>query len=72
MKTVDAKNEHFFSHNWSVLNHKKKVRLVISVGLISIALVAFILFCGYRVASEKSEKLLDYAQGSDETYIYDL
>ncbi len=71
MKTVDAKNEHFFSRNWSVLNHKKKVRLVISVGLISIALVAFILFCGYRVASEKSEKLLDYAQGSDETYIYD-
>lgn len=65
------KHKHFFSRNWRVLDYKKRVRLIISVGLISLALVAFIIFCGYRVASEKAEKMQDYIQGSDETYIYD-
>ena len=65
------KHKHFFARNWRVIGYKKRIRLILSILLVSLPLAIYIIFCGYTVANEKIEKLTDYREGSDESCIYD-
>ena len=61
----NEKQKHFFSRNWRMIGYKKRVKLVASVLLIAIPLVAFILFCASEVAYERIDDTRKYRIGSD-------
>ena len=58
----DAENDierqkHFFSRNWKMIGCSKRLKLVLSVLVIIIPLVAFILFCASEVANKYHDDL---------------
>lgn len=66
----DAENDierqkHFFSRNWKMIGCSKRLKLVLSVLVIIIPLVAFILFCASEVAFERFDDMRKYRIGSD-------
>lgn len=64
-------HKHSLIRSWRYLGYKKRVKLIFSVSIVSIILIAYILFCCYKITSEKIEKLIDYRLGSNEEFIYD-
>ena len=67
------KQKHYISRNWKMIGYKKRLKLVLSVLLITIPLVAYILFCVSEAANERLGDARKYRLGSDGlTYdIYD-
>ena len=59
------KQKHFISRNWIVLGYRKRVKLVLSILLITVPLIAYILFCGSEVAYERIDDARKYEIGSD-------
>ena len=59
------KQKHFISRNWVVLGYRKRVKLVLSILLITVPLIAYILFCGSEVAYERIDDARKYEIGSD-------
>ena len=59
------KQKHFFSRNWKMIGYSKRIKLVLSVLVIIIPLVAFILFCASEVAFERFDDMRKYRIGSD-------
>ena len=59
------KQKHFFSRNWKMIGYSKRLKLVLSVLVIIIPLVAFILFCASEVAFERFDDMHKYRIGSD-------
>lgn len=66
------KHKHFFVRNWRVLGYKTRIRLILSILLITIPLVLYILYCGSKVVYEKVDNMRKYREGSVETEIYDI
>lgn len=66
------KHKHFFGRNWRVLGYRTRIRLMISILLITIPLVLYIAYCGSRIVSEKVDTLRKYREGSVETEVYDI
>ena len=67
------KQKHFFSRNWKMIGYRKRVKLVLSVLVIAVPLIAFILYCASEVAFERYDDMRKYRMGSDglEYDIYD-
>ena len=59
------KQKHFFSRNWKMIGYRKRLKLVLSVLLITVPLVIYILFCGSKVAFERYDDMRKYTIGSD-------
>lgn len=59
------KQKHFFSRNWKMIGYRKRLKLVLSVLLITVPLVIYILFCGSEVAFERYDDMRKYTIGSD-------
>ena len=59
------KQKHFFSRNWKMIGYRKRLKLVLSVLLITVPLVIYILFCGSEVAFERYGDMRKYTIGSD-------
>ena len=59
------KQKHFFSRNWKMIGYTKRVKLVASVLVIAVPLIAFILFCASEVAYERFDDMNKYRIGSD-------
>ncbi len=59
------KQKHFFSRNWRMIGYRKRVKLILSILLISVPLVAYIFFCASEVAFERFDDVRKYHIGSD-------
>lgn len=59
------KQKHYISLNWKMIGYKKRLKLVLSVLLITIPLVAYILFCVSEAANERLGDARKYRLGSD-------
>ena len=65
------KQRHFFSRNWRMIGYRKRVKLILSVLLIAVPLIAYILYCGSEVAYERFDDMRKYRIGSDGLF-YDI
>ena len=59
------KQKHYISRNWKMSGYKKRLKLVLSVLLITIPLVAYILVCVSEAANERLGDARKYRLGSD-------
>ncbi len=66
------KHKHFFGRNWRVLGYRTRVRLIISILLITIPLVFYIVYCGSKIIYENVDTVRKYREGSDERELYDI
>ncbi len=59
------KQKHFISKNWKMIGYRKRLKLILSVLLISIPLIAYIFFCISEAAYERFDDMRKYEIGSD-------
>ena len=59
------KQKHFIARNWRMIGYRKRVKLVLSVLIVAVPLIAFILYCGSEVAYERLDDMHKYIIGSD-------
>lgn len=59
------KQKHFISRNWKMIGYRKRLKLILSVLLISIPLIAYIFFCISEAAYERFDDMRKYEIGSD-------
>ena len=59
------KQRHFIRRNWKMIGYKKRIKLIASVLVIAIPLVAYIFFCASEVAFERFDDMRKYRIGSD-------
>ena len=65
------KQKHFISRSWKMIGYKKRVKLVLSILLIVVPIVAYIAFCFSEVAFERFDDVRKYREGSNGvTYDY--
>ena len=60
-----VKQKHFIARNWRMIGYRKRVKLVLSVLIVAVPLIAFILYCGSEVAYERLDDMHKYIIGSD-------
>ncbi len=65
------KQKHYIARNWKMIGYKKRLKLVLSVLLITVPLVAYILFCVSEAANERLGDIKKYERGSD-GLVYDI
>lgn len=70
MRNNAFKNKHFLSRNYRALSLKKRIKLILSLALISIPLFAFTSYCMYSVTADKNDIIQKYKEGSEDT-LYD-
>ena len=59
------KQKRFISRNWKMIGYRKRVKLILSVLVIAVPLVAYIIFCASEVAFERFDDMRKYRIGSD-------
>lgn len=64
------KQKNFVKHSWFFLGYRKRVRLILSILLITVPLVLYILYCCSTVTLEKIDAVKRYKEGSEPT-LYD-
>ena len=65
------KQKHYIARNWKMIGYKKRLKLVLSVLLITVPLVAYILFCVSEAANERLGDIKKYERGCD-GLVYDI
>ena len=59
------RQRHFISRNWKMIGYKKRIKLILSVLVIAVPLIAYIIFCASEVLVERTGDLHKYKIGSD-------
>lgn len=59
------RQRHFISRNWKMIGYKKRIKLILSVLVIAVPLIAYIIFYASEVLVERTGDLHKYKIGSD-------
>lgn len=57
-----AMNQHYFSRNYRVLGHGKRVSLWVSLAFIALPLIGYTGYCGYDVFQNRQESLAKFSE----------
>lgn len=69
--SIFFKNRHYIRKNYRLLGYHRRIKLILSMVLIFIPLLAYTGYCASLVLHERINTVEKYKKGSDETELYD-